>query len=125
MITDRTLSGHRIVIVEDDYYQAQDCRQLLEAAGAKVIAISATVPDLPALLAEGRIDAVLLDINLGHGLSFDFARALKAGGIPFVFLTGYDAVMLPDDLAGSGYLTKPADARRIMAALLHAAGNAR
>ena len=122
---DRTLSGYRIVIVEDDYYQAQDCRQLLETAGAKVIAISATVPDLPALMEDGRIDAVLIDINLGHGLSFDFARELKARGIPFVFLTGYDAVMLPDDLAGSGYLTKPADARRIMAALLDAAGGSR
>ena len=124
-MTDRTLSGHRIVILEDDYYQAQDCRQLLEAAGAKVIAISATVPDLPALLEEGRIDAVLIDINLGHGLSFDFARELKAKGIPFVFLTGYDAAMLPDDLAGSGYLTKPADAARIKAALASAARDAR
>jgi DNA-binding response OmpR family regulator len=124
-MTDRTLSGHRIVILEDDYYQAQDCRQLLEAAGAKVIAISATIPDLPALLDEGRIDAVLIDINLGHGLSFDFARELKAKGIPFVFLTGYDAAMLPDDLAGSGYLTKPADAARIKAALASAARDAR
>lgn len=124
-MTDRTLSGHRIVIVEDDYYQAQDCRQLLEAAGAQVIAISATIPDLAALQEGGRIDAVLIDINLGHGLSFDFARELKAQGIPFVFLTGYDAVMLPDDLAGSGYLTKPADARRILAALLQAAEGTR
>jgi len=124
-MTDRALSGYRIVILEDDYYQAQDCRQLLEAAGAKVIAISATIPDLPALLEEGRIDAVLIDINLGHGLSFDFARALKAQAIPFVFLTGYDAAMLPDDLAGSGYLTKPADAARIMAALANAAEAAR
>lgn len=124
-MTDQTLSGYRIVILEDDYYQAQDCRQLLEAAGAKVIAISARIPDLPSLLEEGPIDAVLIDINLGHGLSFDFARALKAQGIPFVFLTGYDAAMLPDDLAGNGYLTKPADAARIMAALARAAGDAR
>jgi DNA-binding response OmpR family regulator len=124
-MTDRSLSGHRIFILEDDYYQAQDCRELLEKAGAKVIAISATVPDLSALLEEGRIDAVLIDINLGHGLSFDFARELKARAIPFVFLTGYDAAMLPDDLAGSGYLTKPADAARIMAALANASRNSR
>lgn len=124
-MTDQTLSGYRIVILEDDYYQAQDSRQLLEAAGAKVIAISARIPDLPTLLEEGPIDAVLIDINLGHGLSFDFARALQAQGIPFVFLTGYDAAMLPDDLAGNGYLTKPADAARIMDALARAAGDAR
>jgi len=124
-MTDRILSGYRIVILEDDYYQAQDCRELIERAGGKVIAISATFPDLSALLQEGRIDAVLIDINLGHGLSFDFARELKARGIPFVFLTGYDAAMLPEDLAGSGYLTKPADPARIMAALARAAADAR
>lgn len=118
-MTERSLSGHRIVILEDDFYQAQDCRQLLEAAGAEVIAISATIPDLPALLQKGRVDAVLIDINLGHGLSFDFARELKAQAIPFVFLTGYDAAILPDDLAGSNYLTKPANPERIMAALLN------
>lgn len=114
-----SLSGHRIIILEDDFYQAQDCRQLLETAGAEVIAISATIPDLPALLEKGRVDAVLIDINLGHGLSFDFARELKAQAIPFVFLTGYDAAILPDDLAGSNYLTKPATPERIMAALVN------
>ena len=116
-MTDRMLSGYRIVILEDDYYQAHDCQQLLEQAGARITAITATIPDLDALLAEGPIDVVLIDINLGHGLSFDFARALKARSIPFVFLTGYDAGMLPDDLAGSPYLSKPADAARIVAAL--------
>lgn len=116
------LCGRRVVIVEDDYYQAHDCQELLENAGAKVIAISATVPDLAALLAQGPIDAVLIDINLGHGLSFDFARELKAHAIPFVFLTGYDAAMLPDDLSGSAYLSKPADSARIIKALTSQTG---
>ncbi|MBU7581063.1 MAG: hypothetical protein KAF27_11460 [Porphyrobacter sp.] len=116
------LSGCRIVILEDDYYQAHDCRELLEAAGASVAAISATIPDLAALLAQGPVHAALLDINLGHGLSFDFARQLKEHAIPFVFLTGYDAAMLPDDLAGSAYLSKPADAGRILNTLAQLTG---
>lgn len=124
-MTDRTLAGCRIVIVEDDFYQALDCRLLLEAEGAIVVSSSATIPDLSALQQDGRIDAALIDVNLGHGLSFDFARELKAQGIPFVFLTGYGEAILPDDLAGAGYLTKPANAKRIMAALESATGDAR
>lgn len=116
-MTDRALSGCRVIILEDDYYQAQDCRQILERVGAKVIAISAVLPDLAELLAEGRIDAALLDINLGHGLSLDFARTLRAQGVPFAFLTGYDAQLLPDDLAGSPCLSKPADESRLIAVL--------
>ncbi len=122
---DQPLSGLRIVILEDDYYQAHDCRETLEGAGATVAAITATIPDLDALLAQGPIHAVLIDINLGHGLSFDFARELKARAIPFVFLTGYDAAMLPDDLAHSAYLSKPADSRRIVNALARQGGTGR
>lgn len=75
------------------------------------------MPDLEALVADGGIDAVLIDINLGRGLSFDFARELKRSRIPFLFLTGYDAGMLPEDLAGSAYISKPADRARIVAGL--------
>lgn len=122
---DQPLSGCRIVILEDDYYQAHDCQEMLETAGAKVVAISATIPDLHALLSKGPVHAALIDINLGHGLSFDFARELKARAIPFVFLTGYDAAMLPDDLAGSAYISKPADSVRIVSALASQAGGTR
>lgn len=116
-MTDRLLSGCRIVIVEDDYYQAHDSKNTLEEAGAKVVAVTATVPDLPALLADGRIDAVLIDVNLGRILSYDFARELRSNAIPFLFLTGYDAGMLPEDLAGSPYISKPADRGTIVAGL--------
>lgn len=116
-MTDRPLSGCRIIILEDDYYQAQDSKNTLEEAGAQVIAVTAKVPDLDALMADGRIDAVLIDINLGHGSSFEFARELKRNAIPFLFLTGYDAGMLPEDLAGSPYISKPADRGKIVAGL--------
>ncbi len=116
-MTDRPLSGCKIVILEDDYYQAHDSKDTLEDAGAKVIAVTATVPDLPALMAEGQIDAVLIDINLGRSTSFEFARELRRNGIPFLFLTGYDAGMLPEDLAGSPYISKPADRSKIVAGL--------
>ncbi len=116
-MTDRPLSGYRIIILEDDYYQAHDSKNTLEDAGAKVIAVTGKVPDLGALMADGRIDAVLIDINLGHGTSFDFARELTRNGIPFLFLTGYDIGMLPDDLAGSPYISKPADRGKIVTGL--------
>ncbi len=116
-MTERPLSGCRIVILEDDYYQAHDSKNTLEDADATVIKVTASVPDLEALVADGGIDAVLIDINLGRGLSFDFARELKRSRIPFLFLTGYDAGMLPEDLAGSAYISKPADRARIVAGL--------
>ena len=111
------LAGRRIVIVEDDYFQAEDSRLLLERAGAQIVAIAASTPDLAELLAKGSVDAGLLDINLGQSHSLDFARALRDHAIPFVFLTGYDAAMLPEDLAGRPCISKPADADKIVTEL--------
>lgn len=113
----RALFGCRIIIVEDDYFQAEDCRQMLEQAGAIVVAVSSKVPELSELTAQGSIDAALIDINLGPGLSLDFARGLRDQAIPFVFLTGYDAEMLPDDLSASPCISKPADCVRVLGAL--------
>ncbi len=116
-MTNKALLGCRIIILEDDYYQAEDSRQTLEQAGATIIAASATVPDLDTLLAQGPIDAALIDINLGRSLSLDFARELAERAIPFAFLTGYDAGMLPEDLADVPCLSKPADTARVVTTL--------
>lgn len=121
-MSNKVLSGCRIMILEDDYFQAQDSHQMLEEAGATVILVSAVVPDLAELLAEGRIDAALIDINLGVGLTLDFARRLRAEEVPFVFLTGYDESVLPDDLADCPSISKPADGKRVLAALARLAG---
>jgi CheY-like chemotaxis protein len=110
----RLLSGCRILIVEDDYYQAHDSQELLEKAGAQIVSVGATVPDIAGLLAQGHIDAALIDINLGQNMSFEFARALRDQAIPFVFLTGYDISVVPDDLAGAPYISKPAQAKQII-----------
>lgn len=123
-MTDQTLTGYRIVILEDDYFQAYECKDMLEEAGAQVIAASATIPDLDSLKARGAIDAVLIDINLGHEVTFDFARDLIRSAIPFAFLTGYDPAMLPADLADCPYISKPADGERIVAMVAALVGKA-
>lgn len=116
-MTAAALSGRRIIIVEDDFYQARYSHALLEGAGAIIVAIGSRPPDLAALLAQGPIAAALLDINLGEGTAFDFARTLRASAIPCLFLTGYSANILPTDLAATPCLSKPADGAQIVAAL--------
>lgn len=115
-----TLSGCRILILEDDFYQAHDSREFLELAGATIIAIGGSIPDLDELLRRGRVDGALIDINLGQELSFGFARRLQREGIPFLFLTGYDPSVLPNDLSSAPCLCKPAEGPRIVAELANA-----
>lgn len=113
----KLLEGCQILIIEDDFYQALDMRESLQQAGATIVACRATIPDLDQMIARNTINIALLDINLGDTQSFDFARALNDKGIPSVFLTGYDASIVPADLQYAQFISKPADTTDVIAAL--------
>lgn len=111
------LGGLSILVIEDDYYLADDAQQTLEAAGAAVLGPVSSADDALELLARTRPDCALVDVNLGGGASFASAEALQLRGIPFVFLTGYDASIIPFRFASVPRLEKPVSKSAILAAL--------
>jgi DNA-binding response OmpR family regulator len=52
-------------------------------------------------------DAAVLDVNLGGNQVFPVAEVLSRRQIPFVFVTGYGANMLPDEHHGRPMIRKP------------------
>jgi DNA-binding NtrC family response regulator len=110
------LSGHRVLVVEDEYYLAADAARALGGAGAEVIPCS-TEESARAALEEQRVDAVVLGINFGSGPTFKLAEMLKGHGIPFVFFTGYDQVVIPKEFAHVERLEKPVEPLQIVRAI--------
>jgi CheY-like chemotaxis protein len=91
-----TLAGRRVLVVEDEYFLADDMAQALQKLGAEVVGPVPTRDKAMALLSSGeRIDAAVLDINLKGQTVFPVADALKERGIPFVFTTGYTESTVP------------------------------
>ena len=117
MTGEADLSGHRILVVEDDYFLATDAVRALQGAGAEVLGPFSTEEDAKAELDEQRPDAAVVDINLGLGPSFKLATTLKDTGIPFVFTTGYDLEVIPAEFEGVERLQKPVQLRQIIAAI--------
>lgn len=117
MIPARPLEGKRILVLEDDYYLAKDEKALLERAGAEVVGPFGIAQQGSELPGEGHLDGAVVDINLGLGPCFDFARALVGCGVPFVFVTGYDAAVMPDELSHIERVEKPICARDFIAAV--------
>lgn len=106
---ERPLEGCRVLIVEDEYFQAREIALALRHAGSQVIGPVARAGELGDLAGSERIDAALLDINLGEGASFEVARSMQARGVPFLFLTGYDVSIIPEELSRAPRLEKPVD----------------
>jgi CheY-like chemotaxis protein len=108
-ITDHaSLAELRVLVVEDEYFIADDIARALKALGAQLVG---PVPTIKAasriLLDEPRIDIAVLDINLRGETVFPFAEDLRARNVPFVFATGYDKEAIPDDFRSVPRWEKP------------------
>jgi DNA-binding response OmpR family regulator len=113
----RPLEGKRILVLEDDYYLATDEKAFLQKAGATVVGPLGSGYNRSDLPQVGGVDAALVDINLGTGPSFDAARVLSDRAIPFLFVTGYDAGIVPEELSHVQRIEKPIRERHVIAAL--------
>jgi len=59
------------------------------------------------------LDLTFLDVNLAGELSYPAAEILRARGVPFMFVTGYGAIGLPDSLRDIPVLAKPFERRKL------------
>ena len=102
------LSGHKVLLVEDDYFIADEMRRMLSKRGAEVLGPVATVDKALALIAaSSEIDAAVLDVNLRDVMVFPVADALETRGVPFVFATGYEGSVIPTRYAHVQRCEKP------------------
>ena len=117
MVGEPSLSGQVVLVLEDDFYLAEDATLALRDAGAEVVGPFANAADAMAVLKGGRITAAVLDLNMGAGPSFEMSRAVRDAGAPFVFVTGYDKDAIPEEFADVVRLEKPVEVRDIVRAI--------
>ncbi|MCC6780422.1 MAG: response regulator [Hyphomicrobiales bacterium] len=123
-----TLSGLRILLVEDEPLLALDLEFALVAAGAAVVGPAATLRAARALAREGGLSAAVLDVRLGQEEIDPVASLLHGQGVPFLFHTGHGisramAAAWPEAVV----IRKPADPVdivRILAGLVREAESA-
>ena len=114
-----------VLVVEDEALIAMDLELLLGGRGYRLLGPAATVARALRLLdgGDGTPDVALLDVNLRGGTAAPVAARLRALGVPFVLASAYDDARLAAlGLGGAPSVGKPADARRLLAALAKAAG---
>ncbi|MBU1539979.1 MAG: response regulator [Alphaproteobacteria bacterium] len=119
----QTLTGRRVLVVEDESLVAMLLETILEDMGCTPVGPVATVDEGLAMVAgEGTLDAALLDVNVAGREVFPIADALTARGVPFVFSTGYGEGGLPDAWRGHPTVQKPFTEAAIRDALMKAMG---
>jgi two-component sensor histidine kinase len=102
-----TQNGRRVLLVEDEALVAMMIQECLTECGHSVIGPINRAADALSAAKDGDFDAAILDINLGDGMAYPVAEILSARGVPFVFLTGYDAEMIDGRFGEVPILQKP------------------
>ncbi|MDQ8032991.1 response regulator [Bordetella genomosp. 1] len=107
-MTEGSLRGRRILIVEDEYMIAEFLQYELEDAGATVAGMVGNVDEALKFVQDAEVlDAAILDVNLGGQPVFPLADRLMERGVPFVFTTGYDATSIPPRFGQVARFVKP------------------
>ncbi|WP_145107370.1 response regulator [Cereibacter sediminicola] len=111
------LAGLAVLVVEDDYFLAQELAEILEAEGARVSGPAGTLNEAMDLASSAPLDAAVLDVNLRHLTVQPVIEVLARRGIPLLLLTGADLASLPPDLCRQPIMSKPVDERALVAHL--------
>ena len=115
--SDVPLDGLRVLVVEDDYFIADEICATLRAHGAEVVGPSPNVKHGLDLVKQHSIDCAVLDINLRGDLAFGLASELRLRGTPAIFATGYNESVLPGEFRGCVRLEKPVNLPALLRAV--------
>lgn len=100
-----SLRGCRVLIVEDEFFLAEDLSRYFRSMGAVILGPASNVEAAERQVA--RADAAVLDVDLNGQKVFPVADELARRGIPFVFFTGRDDIAIPSRFRHAGVLSKP------------------
>jgi two-component system response regulator HydG len=111
----------KILIVEDQFIEANNMQGILERAGYKVTGISRSVPIALKAIEKEKPDMVMLDILLQGSLTgIDLAVKLREQNIAFVYLSANSNKQILDAAKATkpyGFLVKPFRAKDVLVML--------
>jgi DNA-binding response OmpR family regulator len=113
------MSGHRILVIEDEAALIRGLKDTFSAKGFEVITAMEGETGL-ALALSSRADIVLLDIMLPKVNGYEVCREVRAAGLemPIIMLTAKgqeEDIVLGLNLGADDYLTKPFRVRELVA----------
>ena len=115
---DRPLADLRILVVEDEFFIADELVRALSAAGAIAVGPASTIDEAEAYLLDGEIDGAILDMNLRGVIAGHLAEQALKMQLPCLVVSGYDEASLPETALNLPRLQKPVASCKVVHALI-------
>ena len=112
-----SLEGSRVLILEDEYFLADDLARALRERGAEPVGPVGTVEEAEGLIARERLDAAILDVNVHGEMACDFIQRVAATKLPCLIVSGYGDDSMPEAVSGVPRLEKPISSASVISSL--------
>ena len=116
------LQGCQLLIVEDEYFLAQDLADYFQNLGANIVGPAGSVADALRLLDGSQVQGAILDVNLKGERVYPVADVLRQKGVSFVFASGYGGELEPPAYADIPRCLKPVDPATVAKTLVKLIG---
>jgi CheY-like chemotaxis protein len=104
------LTGRHVLVLEDEYFLANDIVRTLTALGAWIVGPYADLDEATDVVDRDiAIDAAIVDINLRNEMAFPLVRMLRSRKVPLVFTSGYDRSSIEPEFQDVRLWGKPVD----------------
>jgi CheY-like chemotaxis protein len=107
MMTERSLRGLRLLVVEDEVLVALMIEDMLAELGCVIAGMVASVPKALDIARSAPLEGAVLDINVAGEAIYPVAQILMERGVPFLFTTGYDPSGIDRRFAHAPVVRKP------------------
>lgn len=97
----------RILIVEDEFFVGMLLEEDLRAEGFVTLGPITSIRVARETVRRETFDLVILDINLDGEMVYPLADELVERGVPFIFLSGYSELNLPERFKNAARHSKP------------------
>ena len=108
-VTNGSVSGKRLLLVEDEALVGMMMKDSLTELGFSVIGPFSRIADAMQAAREETFQAAILDINVKGEMIYDLADAIAARDIPLIFVTGYGSEAIEERFKTVPVLQKPVD----------------
>lgn len=124
-LQNRSLEGHRILLIEDEPLIALDVEELCSEHGATQVITVRQIEDAQSL-DFSLFDVAIVDLVLGDRSTLPLAAAMRAKNLPIVFTSGYSQTPeLAMDFPDVTMLSKPFAGSTLVEALMAAVRRSR
>ncbi len=101
------IKGMRVLIVEDEFFIADDLARAIRSNGGSPVGPVGTIREAEEMIRHSPVDAAIIDLNLRGEMASEFIKKLAASGRPCLIVSGYGGDAVPDSVRAISRLEKP------------------